>query len=296
MNIAIIINPNSGKKKSPLIFNSIKPLLKEKNITYNIFETQYKNHATNIINTINIEDYDGLFMIGGDGTFHEIVTGLMLRNDGEKIPIGIIPGGSGNSFLYKTNIKNPFDITQKLLDFKKRKIDVIEIKSSNNTLYSINLVGWGLVTDIGKNAEKYRWLGTNRYTLISIIEIIKNKNRIAKLTINNKKADKNQFTFIIGCNTQYVGKGMHMAPKASTNDGLLDLIVVNGNLSRIKLFKTLPKLFKGTHINDPEVSYHQVSSFSIKTKNNELLNIDGELKGETPIDVRVIHNAIEVFN
>ena len=87
-----------------------------------------------------------------------------------------------------------------------------------------------------------------------------------------------------------------MAPKAATNDGLLDLIVVNGNLSRLKLFKTLPKLFKGTHIDDPEVSYHQVSNFSLITEEENLLNIDGELKGKTPIDVKIIPNAIEVFN
>ena len=87
-----------------------------------------------------------------------------------------------------------------------------------------------------------------------------------------------------------------MAPKANVGDGLLDLVVVKGNLSRILLFKTLPKLFKGTHISDPNVSYHQVSNFSLITKECDLLNIDGELKGETPIDVKVIPNAIEFFN
>ena len=69
---------------------------------------------------------------------------------------------------------------------------------------------------------------------------------------------------------------MYIAPKASTNDGLLDLIVINGNLSRIKLLKTLPKLFKGTHINDPNVAYYQVNNFSLVTKKNDPLNIDGE--------------------
>ena len=295
MNICFIINPNSGKKKALKIFSSIEPILKKQKIKFEIFETKYKNHAIKILTDINIKTYDGLFMIGGDGTFHEIVTGMMLRKDENKIPIGIIPGGSGNSFLYDSNIKKPIDVIKKLLDFKKTKVDVIKVKTLNDILYSINLVGWGLVSDIGKNAEKYRWLGPNRYTIISLIEIIKNKNRKAELTIDNIK-NKNEFTFIIGCNTKYVGKGMYMAPKASTNDGLLDLIVVNGNLSRIKLFKTLPKLFKGTHIDDPEVSYHQVSNFSIQSKSNDLLNIDGELKGETPIDVTVIPNAIEIFN
>ena len=89
---------------------------------------------------------------------------------------------------------------------------------------------------------------------------------------------------------------MFMAPNADVSDGLLDLIVVRGNLTRRILFKTLPKLFKGTHIKDPNVTYYQIPKFSLKTKSNDLLNIDGELKGSTSIDVEVIHNAIEVLN
>ena len=294
MNLCFIINPNSGKKKALQIFKSIKPLLDNKGITFDLFKTNYKEHTIKITQNLDFTKYDGIFMIGGDGTFHEIVTGIMTRKDQKKIPIGIIPGGSGNSFLYDLDIKEPLMALNQILDFKKRNIDVMEIKTPHEILYSINLVGWGLVTDLGISAEKYRWLGPNRYTILALSEIIKNKTRNATLIINNKEVN-NQFTFIIGCNTKYVGKGMYMAPKASTNDGLLDLIVVNGDLSRIKLFKTLPKLFKGTHINDPNVAYHQVSNFSLITKKNNPLNIDGELKGETPIDVRVIPNAIEVF-
>ena len=115
------------------------------------------------------------------------------------------------------------------------------------------------------------------------------------MKINNKEY-YSTFTFIIACNTKYVGKGMYMAPNADVSDGLLDLIVVKGNLSRTLLFKTLPKLFKGTHITDSNVTYHQVSNFSLITQEEDLLNIDGELKGKTPIDVKIIPNAIEVFN
>ena len=295
MNICFIVNPNSGKKKSLKIFNTIRPLLNQKKIDFDYFETEYSGHASNIIQNINLKKYHGIIIIGGDGTFHEVVNGLMLKKNKLKIPIGIIPGGSGNSFLYDIDDKNPLSIFKTILKFKKRKIDIIKVKTPNEIIYSINLVGWGLVTDIGESAEKFRWLGTSRYTIVSIAEIIKNKNRTASLLINNQ-VNNNTFTFIIACNTKYVGKGMFMAPNAKINDGLLDLIVVKGNLSRITLFKTLPKLFKGTHISDPNVSYHQVSNFSLKTKNNDLLNIDGELKGNTSIEVELIHNAIEVFN
>ena len=100
MKVCFIINPNSGKKKGLKIFESIRPILNENKINYELIETKEIGHAISISNKLKIEDYDGLIMIGGDGTFHEIVSGLMIRKDQKKIPIGVIPGGSGNSFLY----------------------------------------------------------------------------------------------------------------------------------------------------------------------------------------------------
>ena len=100
MKLCFLINPNSGKKKSTQIFKSIRPILNKKKIDFDYFETNYKNHAKDLIYKIKLDQYDGLIIIGGDGTFHEAVNGLMIRHDNLKIPIGIIPGGSGNSFLF----------------------------------------------------------------------------------------------------------------------------------------------------------------------------------------------------
>ena len=97
--------------KALQIFKSIKPLLDNKGITFDLFKTNYKEHAIKITRNLDFTKYNGLFMIGGDGTFHEIVTGIMTRKDQKKIPIGIIPGGSGNSFLYDLNKKNPMDLS-----------------------------------------------------------------------------------------------------------------------------------------------------------------------------------------
>ena len=86
-----------------------------------------------------------------------------------------------------------------------------------------------------------------------------------------------------------------MAPKAKLDDGLVDLIVVRGNISRRRLLSVLPKLFDGTHINEPEVEYYQAVSFSLFSETSDLLNIDGEMIGTTPITVKIIQNAIEIF-
>ena len=90
MRICLVINPNSGKKEGLKIFKSIKPILHDKKIKYDLIETRFSGHAIKIANELSIENYDGLILVGGDGTFHEIVNGLMTRVDQKKIPIGKI--------------------------------------------------------------------------------------------------------------------------------------------------------------------------------------------------------------
>jgi diacylglycerol kinase family enzyme len=113
--------------------------------------------------------------------------------------------------------------------------------------------------------------------------------------MDDKKIE-DEFTFIIACNSIHVGKGMKMAPKAKLDDGLIDLIVIRSGVSRTRLLQVLPKLFNGSHINEPELEYYQTSEFSLIPETDEILNIDGEIIGSTPIKVRMITNAIEIFS
>ena len=89
---------------------------------------------------------------------------------------------------------------------------------------------------------------------------------------------------------------MKMAPKAKLDDGLIDLIVIRSGATRTRLLQVLPKLFDGSHIKEPEVEYYQTSEFSLIPEKDEILNIDGEIMGSTPIKVKMISNAIEIFS
>ena len=149
-------------------------------------------------------------------------------------------------------------------------------------------------TDIGILAEKMRWLGPMRYNIASLIKIFTYTPKQATLIIDEEEKNS-KFSLLTVCNTIHIGKGMKMAPKAKLNDGLIDLIVVKSGASRKRLLQVLPKLFDGTHINEPEVSYFQTKKFSLQPIEDERLNIDGEIMGSTPIEVETIHNAIEFF-
>jgi len=138
-----------------------------------------------------------------------------------------------------------------------------------------------------------RWMGTQRYNVASIIEVIRHRKRFARVEIDGNVIGAD-FSFIIGCNTIHTGKGMQMAPLARLDDGLIDLIIAR-KVGRIKLLRLFPKVFSGKHIGDPAVDYRQVSEFTIKPEDRNTLNIDGEMLGSTPIHVKVLQKELEVL-
>ena len=294
MKFIITVNPHGGKKLGPRLLNRVKPLFEAKGIELFVVETTFAGHAKELANQLNITEYDGFIGIGGDGTLHEIINGMLSRHDGRKIPIGIIPGGSGNSYMHDLQLTDPLKAAKAIINGKTRALDTAKVEVNHIIKYSNNMIGWGLVTDVGNQAEHFRWLGTNRYTILSVVEVLRHKSRPAALIMDDKKIE-DEFTFIIACNSIHVGKGMKMAPKARLDDGLIDLIVIRSGVSRTRLLQVLPKLFDGSHINEPELEYYQTSHFSLIPETDEILNIDGEIMGSTPIQVDVIPKAFEMY-
>lgn len=291
---AVIANPHSGKKEGRQVLDLVAPIFDSGDAELSISVTAFPGHAEELARSLDFSIYDGLLVLGGDGTFHEVVNGVLKRADRKTLPIGLLPAGSGNSILHDLSLTNPVVAAEAIIGGRTRFIDVAQIKGGPTLRYSINLIGWGLVTDVGERAETLRWLGPRRYTVSSVIEILRRKTRRASLVLDGKTI-VDDFTFVVACNSIHIGKGMKMAPSAKLDDGLIDLVVVRGNINRQRLFSVLPKLFDGSHIEEPEVAYYQVSGFSLFSETKDNLNIDGEMAGTTPIDVEMIKQAIEIF-
>ena len=289
----LAVNPHGGLKKGLDILDQVKPVFESVGAELTVLETEYAGHARNMARTVEFDGYDGFCAIGGDGTMHEVVNGMMNREDGHKLPIGLVTGGTGNSFMHDLDCLDPVKAAKRIITNRRRPIDLARVNANGEILYAFNIVGWGMPTDINIIAEKMRWLGGQRYNVASLIEIIAFRERFATLIIEGNRT-VGDFGFILGCNTIHTGKGMKMAPMAQLNDGYIDLIVAH-KASRWKLFKMFLKVFSGKHIADPIVEYHQVKSFSIIPKVDNILNIDGEMIGSTPIDVDVIPSAIDVL-
>ena len=88
---------------------------------------------------------------------------------------------------------------------------------------------------------------------------------------------------------------MKAAPNAKLDDGLFDIIIVKGSISRFQLVKLLTKIFTGEHIKSNHVEYLQAKKIDIIPETQESLNVDGEIKGKTPVSISIIPNRIRIF-
>ena len=289
----LTVNPFGGLKKGPKILKKVLPLFENKNIELTVIETEYAGHNKKIAMDVDMSGYDGFCCIGGDGTLSEVINGQMNRKDLLKFPIGLITGGTGNSFMHDLECLDPLEAAKRIINGKRRNIDIFSCKTNDELFYGFNILGWGIPTDANLLADKMRWVGKQRYNIASIFEVLSHKKRFARVSIDDNSIAAD-FAFIIGCNTIHTGKGMKMAPLARLDDGLIDLIIVR-KVSRFKLLKLFPKVFSGNHISDPGVDYRQVKKFSIFPEKDRQLNIDGEVLGSTPVKVEVLPCEIELM-
>ena len=290
--LCFLVNPKAGNQKSEAIVQQIKHLLVQKNIEFHFFNSDKGGSISEFIQTEDLQGFDGLCVLGGDGTINEAINGLMLSEQSKNIPLGIIPMGSGNAFAETLGELDPIKTLSNILSGSTGLIDVFKIDDREKTFFAINIIGWGMAAEVNILAEKLRWMGGIRYSVASLITVMRMKQKHLKANLGNNNIE-GKALFFLALNNVHTGTGMQMAPNAILDDGLMDIIFVR-NASKLRVLKIFTQLFSGTHINDPHVEYSQITSFDIETENDPL-NIDGENTGRSPIKVELINKAVRIF-
>jgi YegS/Rv2252/BmrU family lipid kinase len=290
---ALLVNPYGGTRRGHAVLEQVRPRFKDASAHAEVFVSQSPGHLTELARTLDLSPFDALCLIGGDGTIHDVINGLLQRDPDTRIPLGIIPAGTGNSVLLHMGCTSWRQALDRILASQPRAIDVARVTWPGHTTWCLNMVGWGSVVDINQTAERWRWLGGVRYSLFALAHILRPRRRRATLILDGSEID-DDFLFVVGCNTRFIGKGMCLAPRADLEDGKIDVVFVR-HASRRQLLALFRKIFDGSHLALPYVEYHQVASFRIETNSADPLNLDGELKGLSPVDVQVVPAAIQIL-
>ena len=307
-NVLIVANPNSGTKKGKTILEEVHSILTERNYKIDTLLTEYRKHAQQFLTTCKISHYEFLIVIGGDGTIHEVINGMLNRKDDIIIPIGVLGGGTGNALLTELE-RDKLSVRQRVEEMLKEKeqlkMDVGLVTYKNNSgldeqTYFFNLIGLGLAVDANKTAERLRkrcsFLGQMRYVCGVICNLFRNKAYEIEIMRDNDEAYYSYFTNCVFIqNTVHGGDRLTIAPKAKIDDGYFDL-VFNIQKTRREMYHTLRKVeTDGSHIEDEKVKYYQFQNLKLKAPEPMDLNIDGENYGTTELEVGVHSKQIELM-
>ncbi|XP_041820174.1 ceramide kinase [Chelmon rostratus] len=185
--LLVYINPYGGKQRGKRIYEQkVAPLFRHACISADVIVTERANHARDHLKTeANLEKYDGVVCVGGDGMFSEILQGLVTRTqtdnsvdenqpDAELVPcslrIGIIPAGSTDCICFATvGTNDPVTSALHIIVGDSQPMDVCSVHHKNEFLrYSVSLLGYGFYGDVLTDSERKRWLGPARYDLSGV--------------------------------------------------------------------------------------------------------------------------------
>ncbi|KAJ1130226.1 hypothetical protein NDU88_008582 [Pleurodeles waltl] len=184
--LLIFLNPHGGHGAALSLFKEhVLPMLSKAEIGFSLIVTERPNHARELAREKNLDRFDALVVMSGDGLMYEVVNGLMDRPDWSvaiKKPLGILPAGSGNALAASVNhysghkqVMNPdllINCTFYLCKGLVSPMDLVSIiTASGKHIFSFLSVAWGFVSDVDIESEKYRMLGSIRFTIGTLVRL-----------------------------------------------------------------------------------------------------------------------------
>ncbi|MCB0284083.1 MAG: diacylglycerol kinase family lipid kinase [Calditrichaeota bacterium] len=295
MNLLFLVNPNAGHGKALKVLPKIEEYCRKQAINYEIIRTEYPWHGIELIKNTDLSRFDGVVACGGDGTNFELINGYFSNPLKNKPPIGIVPVGTGNAFAKDVSLENgDWEKAMNIIsNGKTKQVDVMRFRTEDKDYHLLNIIGAGFVADVGATANQLKVLGEMSYILGVFYQLV--KLGTFKITLNlDGSIIERDAVFVEVANTRYTGSIFLMAPDAKIDDGLLDIIILK-EVSRRKLLKLFPTIFKGNHINYDEVEYFKAKKISIQSDIKKTLIPDGEIMGSTPFEVECLPGSVKVF-
>jgi len=295
----LILNPAAGKGKGKKNFDAVHAALAKKFKNLEVKTSEYAGHIREISRNAVRQGCKRIISIGGDGTPFEIINGIYTNGKPkQEIELGMIPAGTGNSFLRDFDEVSPEKWIETILNGKTRGVDLVEFtyfKEGNQVKnYYINIMGIGLVADVLKlTNEKLKFLGSSGYNLAVLIRLFKGMNNHMAVTVDGSDFELKNSALVIS-NSKFTGGEMKIAPMADTGDGKVDMIVFN-EVNRREIINIFANVFRGKHIDHPKVKVFGGSEIEIDAEPQQLLMADGELLGETPMKLKVLPGELKIL-
>jgi diacylglycerol kinase (ATP) len=269
--IALVCNPTIENAKSLQMADEIAVYLKKLSINYSLFTT-YWPQVWN--------DFTDAWIVGGDGTLNYFIN----ENPDIKLPLAVFNAGTGNDFHWM--LYDDTTVIQQVNRCLSENYIAVDAGLCNGKLF-LNGVGIGFDGAIVKDLLGKKKIAGNASYLLSILKnIMLFHEKEATISFNDNIVKQPVFMVSVANGKRY-GGGFLVAPRASLQDGLLDLNIV-GKIDPVKRMRYLPVIEKGEHLDLGFIKYHQASSIIIETAVEWPAHIDGEFISANKFEISIL--------
>ena len=292
-----IVNPAAGGGRSAKLAGPAIARLREQGLHVDVIASTGPGHAIHLAREAYDQGYRRFLAVGGDGTAHEIINGVFGgRTPVQRIALGFLPLGTGNSFLRDFSQNGAEVSMQALLDGRTRPVDLIRLTHRGGEVYSFNLLSVGFTADVGAITNRlFKTFGHFGYLLGVFVRVLQLHRRSFALRCDDDREwDERRSLFLTFNNSKYTGGTMLIAPQADPSDGLIEFVRW-GPIGRLALLRMLPRLYDGSHIKHPLASRRAVRRVEFNLPMPVDILIDGEVASLACQSLDILPAAVDIY-
>ncbi len=299
----VIVNPVAGSRSVGREWSRISRQLRRIGLLFDYEFTEYPGHAMEIARRSADDGYHCLIAVGGDGTVNEVANGILCSTRSGDIIMGIVGVGTAHAFALSLGIGEDYVKALSLLIGHERAlidVGVVQCWSQGQPIkrFFVNEASVGLPAEI---VDAWKPLPTRfghslnlaLRTVAGYKTLATHRNQRLSLRVGNE-VESIYCCGVVVTNGRYLADGMQIAPHASLDDGLFDVVIV-GDVTRSELLKIRPTLYDGSHIGHAEIRVKKTTTVTIESNERLLVEADGDILGEGPASFWVIPSALTVI-
>ena len=256
--------------------------------------TVYPGHAIELAKQASEEGYDLVIAMGGDGTVHEVVNGIMQAPENKRPVLGVVPVGSGNDFAHGIAAsKKSVEALTRALTGEVSTVDLGRMTDENGRQeYFDNTLGIGFGAIVTIRSHRLPVLRGFLMYLAAVIQTILLDHNPMKMQIEtDEQAWEQSVIYLVLCNGPREGGGFLIAPDAKIDDGIIHYAMIT-DVSRPMMFRIVPEVMKGTHGRFKQVHMGTCQKFTLTADRPLYIHADGEIFSGPGTDIHKVRVEI----
>jgi len=293
----VIVNPASGRPDGGRGWRAIEQALRQADVNFDVVHTQHPGHGEALARQALHDGLRHIVAVGGDGSVNEIVQGVLTAGlpDTREVTLAVAPQGTGNDWARSLGItRDPSHIAAVLAAGRTMLHDVgfIDFQETGGTRrWFINVAGAGYDAWVSERVPR-PVPSAFTYLRVALNGLASYRSPEFHMTVGNETI-VGRLLLAFVANARFCGNRMHVAPTASMDDGLLDVLAVQ-ELSLLQVLPKLVKLYRGRILGDRAVRHLRSATVRIATRPSVAVQADGQIVGRTPAEFGVQRQALRV--